>query len=91
MPLLTTDRPFFFPHRFVVCGFCTGCRLLDIKGDKKSILFLSKNNKNIDLFLTSKMDGVPLFDHRFFCGKLIPLQVDNRTLTSPNKIESSFI
>jgi len=42
MPLVATDRPPFFSCRFVVCRFCTGWRLLDIKGDTKSILFSSQ-------------------------------------------------
>ncbi len=32
----------FFSRRFVVCRFCTGWQLLDIKGDKQSILFSSQ-------------------------------------------------
>ena len=88
MPLLTTHRPFFFLFfscRFVVCRFCSGWRSF-VYGDEQTFHFCRKNKlQYIDLFRREKWTVIFFIHHFFLLCKLIPPQVDNRTLTSPNK------
>ena len=70
MPLLTTDRPFFFSQ---ICRmwFCTGQRTFGYKRRYKIFHFWHKNKlQNIDLFLTKNGRGAIFQSSIFFLVNL---------------------
>ena len=61
MPLLTTDRPFFFLTDLSYVGFVPVGVLLDIKGDKKHFTFGTRINSKISIFVDKKTGRRAIF------------------------------